>query len=362
MQAPLQLVKTNGDAVPDTYIIKLKGHISKATHWDLLRSEKPTILPSIQLNFNPEIFNGYVAELNVGELNFLLNCDHIERIEEDSFIPPPASIEEPSTDTEPQAVDANEQANLDAGRGVDIYVLDSGVNIYHECFGDRAEYGKNCTNEPENKDTMGHGTHVAGIAAGKTYGQATAASVISVKVLTSKGGRASWEMDGIVWAYERFIKQKRPAVINMSVGGPKSLSEDDAVLKAIEAGVSIVAAAGNDNKDCKDLSPAGVKEAIVIGAVDEKNHKRKLSNYGATLKAWAPGTDILSAWIGNSNKETKRCSGTSQAAPCVAGYIAIALGRKSLKPVEVTKELQDHAKPEVKDAPEGTTKLLAKRW
>lgn len=110
MQAPLQLVKANGEAVPNTYIMyvctmlatadltelflfivfsKLKGHISKANHHDLLRSEKPNILPNIQFDFTPEIFNGYAAVLNADELNFLLNCDHVERVEEDCHIPPP---------------------------------------------------------------------------------------------------------------------------------------------------------------------------------------------------------------------------------------------------------------------------------
>lgn len=108
MQAPLQLVKASGPAVPNSYIMyarisltiasrtnqfiaysKLKEHITKSTHHDLLRSEKPSVLSSIQLEFSPEIFNGYSAEISEDALNFLLHCDHVEAIEENVYFPAP---------------------------------------------------------------------------------------------------------------------------------------------------------------------------------------------------------------------------------------------------------------------------------
>lgn len=102
-------------------------------------------------------------------------------------------------------------------------------------------------------------------------------------------------------------------MINMSVGGPKSVSMDDAVRDAIKEGVSVVVSAGNGGEDTKNRSPANVIEANVVGAVDEKKVKCSWSNYGTSLKVWAPGTNIRSAWIGSPDAY-KVCSGTSQAA------------------------------------------------
>lgn len=180
-------------------------------------------------------------------------------------------------------------------------------------------------------------TDTAGTAVGLVYGEATSANVIAVKgkfiflrgiqfsftkqcfyvlVLADNGrGRTSWIIAGIDWAYARFRTTGNRSVANMSLGGAVNKALDQAVRNAIIGGLSFSVSAGNKNEDAIYHSPARVKEANTVGAVDSNNRKAKFSNYGAPLKVWAPGVKILSAWIGNP-KAAKRLSGTSMAA-CV---------------------------------------------
>lgn len=120
-------------------------------------------------------------------------------------------------------------------------------------------------------------------------------------------------MGGFDWAYQQSKSSGRPSVANMSGVGPRSDSFDSAVRKVIAAGLSVIIAAGNYNQDTSNFSPAAVMQANVVGAVDNSNAKWSDSNYGASLKVWAPGVDIRGAWIGGPNY-SQVMSGTSAAA------------------------------------------------
>ena len=111
----------------------------------------------------------------------------------------------------------------------------------------------------------------------------------------------------------------------MSLGGPASTATDDAVVRMFNAGVSVIVAAGNDNRDACGFSPARAANAISVGATASNDARSSFSNWGACVDIFAPGSSITSAWHNNRNA-SRTISGTSMAAPHVAGSAAIFLG------------------------------------
>jgi cerevisin len=218
-----------------------------------------------------------------------------------------------------------------AGTGVTIYIVDTGVNIKHVEFKrkdgtSRASWGITVPTNDEDIDNHGHGTHVAGTTAGKKYGIAKNANVVAVKVLGSNGsGTLSDVIKGIEWVVEQHkAGKKRKSVANMSLGGGKSRILEVAVDRAVDAGVHFAVAAGNENADACYSSPAGAKKPITVGATDRRDTITWFSNTGKCVDILAPGLDITSAWIG-SPYALNTISGTSMASPHVAGAFAAVL-------------------------------------
>jgi subtilisin family serine protease len=228
-----------------------------------------------------------------------------------------------------------------AGAGVSVYVIDTGLNATHVDFTGRVGAGANFAPnsgsllcdllgllcpapQPGNTtDCNGHGTHVAGTAAGTTWGVAKAATVIPVRVLGCGGsGSNSGVIAGVDWVA---ANAQLPAVANMSLGGGNSDALDQAVRNAINSGVTFVVAAGNDNANACTGSPNRVAEAITVGSTTNTDARSSFSNFGSCVDIFAPGSNITSAWH-TSNTATSTISGTSMAAPHVAGAAALALG------------------------------------
>ncbi len=221
------------------------------------------------------------------------------------------------------------------GRDVNIYVVDTGVRTTHQEFTGRIVPGRNFVADgalsflfggsvdPENyEDCNGHGSHVAGTAAGSTYGVAKQANVVPVRVLNCNGsGSTSAVIAGIDWVAGN---HQKPAVANMSLGGFTSTALDTAVSNAVAAGVTMVVAAGNDNTDACNGSPNRVPEALTVGATTRDDARSSFSNYGACVDLFAPGSDITSAWY-QSDTQTNSIAGTSMAAPHAAGAAALYL-------------------------------------
>lgn len=207
------------------------------------------------------------------------------------------------------------------GKGVEIYVMDTGIRLEHRDFRGRANkgfdsYGGDAT------DCHGHGSHVAGIAAGSVYGVAKEATVYSVKVMNCGGtGSNSAILAGIDWVAAH---HHGSAVANFSISGPKSNVLDDAVKKLSAEGVTVVVAAGNFSDDACNYSPARVSDVITVGATDQTDLRWSFSNYGSCVSVFAPGHMITSVGIKN-NEATVVMSGTSMAAPHVSGAAALYL-------------------------------------
>lgn len=248
---------------------------------------------------------------------------------------------------------------------VTAYVLDTGIRKTHSEFEGRASDGYDfIDNDAVAQDCQGHGSHVAGTVGGKTYGVAKKAKLVGVRVLDCNGSGA-WDgiIRGIDWVT---ANGKKPAVVNMSLGGSGTNSSlENAVRRSISAGFTYVLAGGNSGQDACNFTPARTPEAITVGASDRAD-KRSIwsagsSNYGRCLDIWAPGSDIVSA-SHSSDTGTRSMGGTSMASPHVAGAAALYLGASpSATPAQVRNALVGAATPnKLTDIRTGSPNLLLK--
>jgi subtilisin family serine protease len=171
---------------------------------------------------------------------------------------------------------------------------------------------------------------VAGTAAGTCYGVAKKAIINPVKVLGDNGsGSYSGIISGIRWATDNAKANKWRGVINMSLGGGSSSSLNAAVQTAVNQGMVVAVAAGNDRAaNACTKSPASAPPALTVASVTSKDTASSFSNVGSCVDIWAPGDRIASANSADYNGYTF-LSGTSMATPHVAGAAAIALERNS---------------------------------
>ncbi len=209
------------------------------------------------------------------------------------------------------------------GQGVTAYIFDTGIRYDHVEFEGRAEPGFDAYNDGLNgADCHGHGTHVAGTVGGKTYGVAKGVRLVSVRVLGCNGsGSYSSIIAGIDWVINN---NTGPAVANFSLGGGASSTLNNAVRNMINAGVQSSLAAGNEGADACTRSPASTLEAVTVGASTNADAKPSYSNWGSCVDVFAPGSGIKSASY-SSPTATTSMSGTSMAAPHVAGVMALLL-------------------------------------
>ncbi len=215
------------------------------------------------------------------------------------------------------------------GRGKTIWVLDSGVDMDHPDLNVDSQrsvsylYGSGANLSPD--DQHGHGTHVAGIIAAKdndfgVVGVAAGANIVSVRVLDQNGdGHTS----RIISAVDHVARYGRPGdVANLSFGGGASPMLDIFVRVAGLRGIQMVLAAGNHGIDSRDVSPARAQGVNVytISAVDNNFRFAEFSNYGSGVDFAAPGVRVISTY---HRGRYAVMSGTSMAAPHVAGLLAI---------------------------------------
>lgn len=214
------------------------------------------------------------------------------------------------------------------GAGVTAYIIDTGIRPTHVDFGGRASIGTDTVGDGQNgNDCNGHGTHVAGTVGSTTYGVAKAVSLVGVRVLDCGGeGTYADVIAGVDWVTANAVK---PAVANMSLGGGPSSTLDDAVRNSINSGVQYSLAAGNGDLngnavDACGTSPARTAEALTVSATNSSDQRASFANYGSCVDLFAPGVSVLSTW-NSSNTATATLSGTSMAAPHVAGIMALYL-------------------------------------
>ncbi|ETI23858.1 subtilisin-like serine protease pepC [Cladophialophora carrionii CBS 160.54] len=373
--API-ISSSNAKEIPDSYMVVFKKHLTErdaSAHHSWIhdthlshesrklelrkRSQvsfaDDTVFEGLRHTYNiPGGFLGYAGHFDEGVIELVRRHPDVDYIERDSQV---------QTLNNTPALEKNAPWGLarishrdalgfgdfnkylyseDGGEGVDAYVIDTGTNIDHVDFEGRASWGKTIPAGDEDIDGNGHGTHCSGTIAGKKFGVAKKANVHAVKVLKSNGsGTMSDVVKGVEWAANAHSESVSAAkngkkkgfkgsVANMSLGGGKSRILDLAVNAAVDAGLHFAVAAGNDNADSCNYSPAAAEKAITVGASTLADERAYFSNYGTCNDIFAPGLNILSTWIG-SKYATNIISGTSMASPHICGLLAYFL---SLQP------------------------------
>ncbi len=221
-------------------------------------------------------------------------------------------------------LDGNYNYNA-TGSGVKAYIIDTGIRATHTEFAGRVISGFTAINDGlGTNDGNGHGTHVSGTVGGSTYGVAKNVTLVAVRVLDSSGsGTNSGVIAGVDFVTSDH-QAGQPAVANMSLGGGISTALDTAVTNSINDGVTYAIAAGNDNANACNSSPARVASAITVGSTTMTDARSSFSNFGTCVDIFAPGSSITSSWR-TSDTATNTISGTSMATPHVAGVAALFL-------------------------------------
>ncbi|KAG5924520.1 Subtilisin-like proteinase Spm1 [Claviceps capensis] len=380
------LSSVHADVVPDSYIIKFKDGVDEAKAdqhhaWvkDIHQGDEEERFELRKRNLGSSVdafsgtkhtynfggFKGYSGHFHESVIEKVRNHPDVEFIEKDSIVRTmlPLTSEHSVQEDKCEPGDTEKQAPwglarishrdslkfstynkylyaTEGGEGVDAYVIDTGTNVDHVDFEGRAKWGKTIPSGDADEDGNGHGTHCSGTIAGKKYGVAKKAHVYAVKVLRSNGsGSMSDVVKGVEFAANRHEEQVKAAkngkrkgfkgsVANMSLGGGKTSALDAAVNAAVKAGLHFAVAAGNDNADACDYSPAAAELPVTVGASSLDDSRAYFSNYGKCTDIFAPGLNILSTWIG-SKYAVNTISGTSMASPHICGLLAYYL---SLQP------------------------------
>ncbi|QRW26258.1 cuticle-degrading protease [Rhizoctonia solani] len=252
------------------------------------------------------------------------------------------------------------------GTGVDIYQIDTGIYTAHTQFGGRAKWGATFGGYP-NADGNGHGTALASIIVGSTYGVATRANITAIKGESIKinhgasithmidlapqafGDDGSANLSDIISGINWVITNSGPAAtrkaiisITVTISGYQPF--DNAVTNALNAGIHVVVPAGDQNVDASTISPARVAAAVTVGAVAANGSKLATSNFGSVVDVWGPGRNVPVAWISSPSAALTLVGTTASAASNVAGILAVAIdnhGNKS--PAALQADLKSNA-------------------
>jgi subtilisin family serine protease len=362
------------NSIPNSFIVHLNEN-TVSSGIKTSRAEALNTLRSIASNFTTKyngtllnvytsVFNGFSINMSEEDAKKLANEPNVKMVFSDARVTKYTTQFNTSW-----GLDRIDQADLPlngfysynfTGAGVNLYVIDSGIRPTHSEFKGRVQQMLNFVGTGSSilaNDCDGHGTHVAGIAAGTTYGVAKQANIYSLKILDCSGdGTVSDMIEAVDWVA---ANRKLPAVINLSSGSGAHEAVDLAVRRAIAAGIVFVAASGNSNKLANDLSPGRVGEAITVGAIDQFDKRGYFSNYGSAVDLFAPGVDIVSA--GHfTDVSTATMTGTSMSAPYVAGIAALYLqANPNASPREIHQLIVGRATRDKVIDPVGSGNLIA---
>ncbi|RYP64521.1 hypothetical protein DL770_009186 [Monosporascus sp. CRB-9-2] len=375
---PAPLLKPRGvDLIEGKFIVKMKDQITAS----VLDETVSAFQKDAEHVWNVPGFKGFAGALDDAAIEQLQNHPDVEFIEQDAIITINTDIQVEERDLQERAIVSQTGApwglgaishqgtssttyvyDNSAGSNTCSYVVDTGIYTAHSQFGGRATFLANYA-DSSNTDGNGHGTHVAGTIGATTYGVAKNTRLYAVKVLNASGsGTTSGVVSGMNFVASDSRTRSCPngAVANMSLGGGFSSAINSAATAITNAGVFLAVAAGNDNANAANYSPASAASACTVGATTSANARASFSNYGSVVDIFAPGQSILSTWIG-STSATNTISGTSMASPHIAGLGAYLLTLEgSRSPSALCSRIQSLATSgRISGIPSGTVNLLA---
>lgn len=328
-------------AGPADYFVKFKAGVANGTGTRATQARGGEVKRKFR-----KAFHGVLAHLTPAQRDALQSDPSIEYVEPKTEI----TISSGSESDPPWGIDRVDNRSLPInhnfswgpnGSGVDVYVIDTGINKAHVDFGGRARYGYNFhQNSVDTSDCNGHGTHVAGTIGGNRSGVAKGVTLIPLRV--NVGCTNTIDVGAVFASFDYILEGgglNHPTVMNMSFGGGLSTALDDAVQYMVNNGVVAVASAGNDADDACYSSPARVPGALTVAATNSADSETAWSNYGPCVDLYAPGDNIVSA-SNTSNTGWASMKGTSMSAPHVAGAAALIMSvHPAWTPAQVSAEI-----------------------
>jgi subtilisin family serine protease len=339
--------------IEDQYIVVFKDSVrSQGQGLSAAMSRVELRSPDSRIDLQYSVIPGFAARLAAEDLDALRRNPEVAYVEQDQLMfatatkPASGALEIDRHDHCPIVDDGIFNDNGCNGSGVLVYIVDTGIRATHNEFTNpnRVNTARGFTAINDGRGTTdcnGHGSHVASTSAGKTFGMASAATLIPVRVLSCAGsGSNSGVIAGVDHVRNNCGSGER-CVANMSLGGGASSALDSAVTNAVNSGVPFAVAAGNSNVDAGTTSPARAAAALTVGCSSDTGYPGRdgsasvvrcsFSNFGSVVDIWASGLSVLGA-DDLSNTATQTISGTSMSTPHVTGAIAQLLGCSSTEP------------------------------
>ncbi|GAB4192552.1 MAG: hypothetical protein Tsb002_22330 [Wenzhouxiangellaceae bacterium] len=363
-QAKYYAAADQDKVIPGQYIVVFKEQKTRSL------AERSQYVASraaeFAVDFNASILHQYDAaipglalKMDSAELGRLLAHPDVEYVEEDTLSELFAVQNNPTwgldrIDERTLPLDNLYDSDL-TGAGVNAYIIDTGIDLDHPNFTGRVRLGTDVIGDGRNgNDCNGHGTHVAGTVGSETWGVAKDSTLWAVRVFGCGNTTSTSNiLNGMNWVISN---AQLPAVANMSLGGGASTTQDNLVQSMVNAGIVTVVAAGNDNSNACNFSPARATNAITVASSTSSDSRSSFSNWGSCVDIFGPGSSITSTWL---NGGSNTISGTSMASPHVAGVAALALqNRPSASVGSITNELINNATTNAISGPNGSPNRL----
>jgi subtilisin family serine protease len=345
---------------------------AQATSAELLRAAGAEALYTYQHSIK-----GFAARLSETAVKALRADPRVAFIAEDSLVetfssgkpvtgggPIGGNIVQPNA---PWNLDRIDQRNLplsttynywSSGSGVHAYVIDTGFRLTHQEYAGRVGGGVDVVTPGGNaNDCNGHGTALAGLIGGTTYGVAKSVTLHPVRVLGCNGsGTTAQVIAGVDWVTANHVK---PAVANMSIGGAANVALDNAVVNSINAGVTYAVVSGSSATNACNFSPARVGPALTVAASNINDGVASSANSGPCLDLYAPGVQVTTTW-NTSDTATITLSGGSMGTAHVSGAVALFLqGSPNATAAQAHAHIVNRATPNVlTGVPAGTANRL----